>query len=288
MSEVLNTVNYASLGWQNNPYSMQSANNAGLLLNYPAQKYGVQVSSSVPSDYFAHSVNIQNGQKNPVANAVDDCLVRLVPKMYLSKYINENTLNAAVQRNPRIGQILATKGLGVKIDLKNVTGKPQEHFLQTYNKAKELGVDLPLDEYASLMQAALLHDIGKAFIPREILDKPAALTPEERQIVDLHAEIGAEVLKTFNLSPKTIEAVRLHHTECSNPSKQNNKMAQILSVADAYTALKEERPYKKPFTNDEVRNIMQNDSRLNQEVVSDLFISYDLSNMKNFAVQKTA
>ena len=130
--------------------------------------------------------------------------------------------------------------------------------------------------------ACCVHDIGKAFIPREILDKPAALTPEEREIVDLHAEIGAEVLKAMNLNPRVVEAVKIHHIDSSNPIKQNNKMAQILSVADVYSALKDKRPYKKAFTNEQVRNIMQNDLRLNQDVVSTLFFQQDLSDMSNF------
>ena len=205
-------------------------------------------------------------------------------KIYLNKYINEGLIKKAAASNPRISEILAQKGLEANVEIENVTGKIQEHFLSTYNKAKELGANLPLDEYSALLQASLLHDIGKAFIPKEILNKPSALTANEREIVDLHAEIGAEVLKSLNLSPKTVEAVRLHHTECSSPIKQNSEMAQILSVADVYSALGEERPYKKPFTNEQVRSIMQNDTRLNQDVVNNIFYSQDLSNMSNFKI----
>src|SRR5699024_336450 len=127
-------------------------------------------------------------------------------KIFLSKYINENAIKQAAKTNPKIQELLASKGLAVNVDMKNVTGEIEKHFIETYLKAKELGHDLPLNEYGSMLQAALLHDIGKAFIPREILDKPAALTPEEREIVDLHAEIGAEVLKAMNLNPRVVEA----------------------------------------------------------------------------------
>ena len=287
MSEVSNTINLNAQSVQGNFYT-RPFSRAGAVSNVPNCGTSGINSNKINADYFTHTKAVQNAKKNPLLNAIDDCLVRVAPKLYLGKYINETNIKSAAQNNPRISELLASKGLTVNVNIQNVTGKIQSHFLETYNKAKELGSNLPVDEYSSLMQAALLHDIGKAFIPSEILDKPAALTPEEREIVDLHAEIGAEILKAMNLDSKTIEAVKLHHTDCSSVKKQNNAIAQILSVADVYTALRDERPYKKPFTNEDVRNIMQNDSRLNQEYVSNLFFSEDLSNMRNFDIKKTA
>lgn len=283
MSEVSNTIGINHFGMQNVGYvAPNTLQKAGL--GYLKTQGVNSASINNQYDYFTHSNVSKTAARNPIEAAVDDCLVRVAPKIYLNKYINEGLIKKAAASNPRISEILAQKGLEANVEIENVTGKIQEHFLSTYNKAKELGVKLPLDEYSALLQASLLHDIGKAFIPKEILNKPSALTAKEREIVDLHAEIGAEVLKSLNLSPKTVEAVRLHHTECSSPIKQNSEMAQILSVADVYSALGEERPYKKPFTNEQVRNIMQNDTRLNQDVVNNIFYSQDLSNMSNFKI----
>lgn len=283
MSEVSNTIGINHFGMQNVGYvAPNTLQKAGL--GYLKTQGVNSASINNQYDYFTHSNVSKTAARNPIEAAVDDCLVRVAPKIYLNKYINEGLIKKAAASNPRISEILAQKGLEANVEIENVTGKIQEHFLSTYNKAKELGVNLPLDEYSALLQASLLHDIGKAFIPKEILNKPSALTAKEREIVDLHAEIGAEVLKSLNLSPKTVEAVRLHHTECSSPIKQNSEMAQILSVADVYSALGEERPYKKPFTNEQVRNIMQNDARLNQDVVNNIFYSQDLSNMSNFKI----
>lgn len=242
-----------------------------------------QGSKILSTDYFANSNANLSGTSNPLVSTLDDCLSRFAPKIYLSKYMNRNVLEDAVKQNPKIAEILSTKGLSPEIHMENITGKNQEHFLTTYNKAKELGSTLPLDEDSSLLQASLLHDIGKAFIPPEILNKPGKLTDEEKEIVDLHASIGAEVLKTTNLSPKIIEAVALHHTEYTNPRKQNNEAAQILSVADVYSALKEERPYKKKFSDEQVRDIMQKDPKLDPDIVNQIFFSDDLSNSYVFA-----
>lgn len=283
MSEVSNTIGINHFGMQNVGYvAPNTLQKAGL--GYLKTQGVNSASINNQYDYFTHSNVSKTAARNPIEAVVDDCLVRVAPKIYLNKYINEGLIKKAAASNPRISEILAQKGLEANVEIENVTGKIQEHFLSTYNKAKELGANLPLDEYSALLQASLLHDIGKAFIPKEILNKPSALTANEREIVDLHAEIGAEVLKSLNLSPKTVEAVRLHHTECSSPIKQNSEMAQILSVADVYSALGEERPYKKPFTNEQVRSIMQNDTRLNQDVVNNIFYSQDLSNMSNFKI----
>lgn len=267
-------------------------NGTGAPSNYPLNaskatpRIAVQKQSGInaaQSDYFVNSNQNLSGTSNPFISTIDDCLVRVAPKIYLGKYMTEGTLQKAVQENPKITEILSTKGLTPEIHIENVTGKNQEHFLTTYEKAKQLGSDLSSEDYSSLMQAALLHDIGKAFIPPEILNKPGKLTDSEREIVDLHASLGAEVLKTTNLSSKVIEAVGLHHTDYQNPRKQGSEISQILSVTDVYSALKEERPYKKKFSNEQVRDIIQGDSKLNPDMVNEIFYSEDLSNMKNFA-----
>ena len=103
-----------------------------------------------------------------------------------------------------------------------------------------------------LTMAALLHDIGKAGIPNEILDKPGALTPDELAIIRSHPRIGATYLeKQPHLSPTIIDAV-LHHHELLDgsgyPDKQHadaiGPITRIITVCDIYGALIEERAYK--------------------------------------------
>lgn len=237
----------------------------------------IKTSNSPYTDYFVSSTKTATGAQNPVMATIDDCLARVAPKVYLNKYINESVVEKALQTNPRIKEILSQNGLEAEYHMENVTGKNQEHFLTTWGAAKNLTSGLRGDDETCLIQASLLHDIGKAFIPPEILNKPGKLTAEEKEIVDLHSELGAEILKTTNLPSKVVENVRLHHTSASSPVKQNNLASQILSVADVYSALKEERPYKTKFSDEQVRDIMQNDPNLNQDIVNQIFFSEDLS-----------
>src|SRR4051794_12112349 len=97
----------------------------------------------------------------------------------------------------------------------------------------------------------LLHDIGKLAVPATILEKPGALTPEERAIVQTHPEAGAELLDSAKFSPLVRAIVREHHERWDGlgyPRKlagtQINELARIGAVADVYDAITSERPYK--------------------------------------------
>lgn len=230
------------------------------------------INSGAPSqDTFVRTQKQTPAQDNFATKLTESLAVKYAPQVYLSKHMNYSAIKDAMDKNPQIRELLDKSGVPVKINMENLRGKNQDHFITTYQKASEIGANLSKEEQTKLMKAALLHDIGKALIPSEILNKPGALTKEERKIVNLHAELGAEILKAQNVDKDVVEAVLLHHTDCGNPEKRQNKISQILSVADVHSALKEERPYKERFSDRRVREIMQGDNKLNQQFVSQAF-----------------
>ena len=109
-----------------------------------------------------------------------------------------------------------------------------------------------------LQQAAMLHDYGKVLIPKEILNKKGALTPEEKKIMELHSEFGYELLKQQGVNEKVLKLIKYHHQK---PDKSGYPQAesdfeydinaQILEAADVYTALIEERPYHKSYSKED-------------------------------------
>ncbi len=104
-----------------------------------------------------------------------------------------------------------------------------------------------------LEQACMFHDFGKILIPKEILQKPTQLTSQEKDIMSLHAELGADLLKETGMNKKVLELIKNHH----NPQKvNNNELESILAAADIFSALKEERSYKKALTNKEAFNVL--------------------------------
>lgn len=116
--------------------------------------------------------------------------------------------------------------------------------------ANELGLSEAQTKQAGM--AGLLHDIGKAGIPIEVLNKPGALTDEEFTTVKLHPERGHAMLVQANITDEVVLDVVLHHHEKVNGMGYPNKLkadeislfAKMGAVCDVYDAVTSNRPYK--------------------------------------------
>lgn len=102
--------------------------------------------------------------------------------------------------------------------------------------------------------ASLLHDVGKTFIPDEILSKPGALTPEERTIIETHPVKGGRYLMEMGGVPKiAVLAALEHHLRFDGtgypavgPGWRPNIVAQMITIADVFDALRSRRSYSPP------------------------------------------
>ena len=116
--------------------------------------------------------------------------------------------------------------------------------------AHALGLD---DESRRTFQiAALLHDVGKIGVPDAILRKPGALTPEEFEAVKQHPVMGAVIVGAVSGLEGTLEAVRHHHERWDGggypdglTGEATPLTARMMAVADAYSAMTSDRPYRK-------------------------------------------
>jgi putative nucleotidyltransferase with HDIG domain len=116
--------------------------------------------------------------------------------------------------------------------------------------AKELGLSDAETKQAGF--AGLLHDIGKAAIPLDVLNKPGALTEDEFTLVKLHPERGHALLVQANITDKVALDVCLHHHEKMNGMGYPHKLkadeislfAKMAAVCDVYDAITSNRPYK--------------------------------------------
>jgi len=119
----------------------------------------------------------------------------------------------------------------------------------------------------TLRDAAFLHDVGKIAIEDSILLKPGKLTPEERKIMETHAEKGEKIIAPLRTFKDLREIVR-HHQEWYDGSgypdgvkgDQISLSARILTVADVYDALTTTRPYRHAFSHDEALKMMRAES----------------------------
>jgi HD-GYP domain-containing protein (c-di-GMP phosphodiesterase class II) len=97
----------------------------------------------------------------------------------------------------------------------------------------------------------LIHDVGKLAVPPEVLNKPAALTPEEMDVMRTHPDAGIELLRGASLSPLVLSVVRDHHERPDGSGyprgfegRQVQEFPRIAAVADVYDAVTSERVYK--------------------------------------------
>ncbi len=116
--------------------------------------------------------------------------------------------------------------------------------------AKQLGLDQAQTRSAGM--AGLMHDLGKALMPMEVLNKPGKLSPAEFNVIKTHPSEGHRLLSTgLNVDPLVLD-VCLHHHEKTDGSGYPERLrgdeislfAKMGAVCDVYDAITSNRPYK--------------------------------------------
>lgn len=131
-----------------------------------------------------------------------------------------------------------------------------EHCLRLGDLAVRLGreLGLPCGELETLRAGAILHDIGKLYVPVGILTKPAPLDAAELEILRRHARDGARHLASFEFSPEIIAIALEHHERIDGrgylgfAGEEISPLARVVSVVDSYDAMTEDRCYRKGRT----------------------------------------
>lgn len=141
----------------------------------------------------------------------------------------------------------------------------QNHSYRVSVYAVRIGSSLGLrpDQLEDVRAAALLHDIGKIDISRELLYKAARLTKEEYEQMKTHVDRGVNILEpvggTLN---RVIPIILAHHDKFNGAGYHPTRgeeipiEARIISVADVYDALTSDRPYRKAMPPQEAREII--------------------------------
>lgn len=105
------------------------------------------------------------------------------------------------------------------------------------------GFNLPNNEAAALLRAAMLHDIGKVCLPVEVLRQRGPLEEKQMRLLRKHAERGASLLRALDPDDAVIEAIHYHHERVDGLGYHGKKAAdipraaRILAVAEAYDAM---------------------------------------------------
>lgn len=178
-------------------------------------------------------------------------------------------IDKVARSNAALGQILAVK------QYENLTYCHSVNVaMLSFLLGRQLGLDDPT--MTVLVEAALLHDIGKTRVPLELLKKPGALDRRERRLVESHTNLGAEILvEVEGLRPLTPTVALEHHRSVKGGGYPDlgdappHALTQIVAVGDTYEALTGARAYQHPSLPEQACLIMarQAGERLNSALV---------------------
>jgi len=193
----------------------------------------------------------------------------------------------------------------VEIDLKGITLIAEVYkdiidFKSTFTATHTTGVSASAEILSKLFGlteleinlmklAGNLHDIGKLIIPNSILEKPDKLTMEEFAVIRCHTYYSYYVINTIGGLQHIAEWAAYHHEKLDGngypfhcKAEEIDTGARIMTVADIFTAISEDRPYRAAMNKEEVYKTikdMSNKKVLDSKIVDLLFDNYDIVNM---------
>ena len=148
-------------------------------------------------------------------------------------------------------QLATIEALALAIEAR--AGCTPEHIrsIQHYAATLAEAAGLSDADVQAVRTAALLHDIGNMAVPEHILSKPDALTPEEFDRVKIHPRVGAEILRNVPFGAPVSDLVLGHHERWDGlgyPAGLRGEDipvgARILAIADCFSTLQADRPYR--------------------------------------------
>ena len=181
---------------------------------------------------------------------------RIIELSYLQKNLKqevERQTEVAEKRRRKVERmsLQMIKALANTIDAKDSYTNGHSTRVAKYSVMLAGRMGYNGEKLEQVQYAALLHDIGKIGIPKEIINKPSRLTDEEYEIIKTHPVIGGNILDEITEIPDIAVGARWHHERYDGkgyPDKlmreEIPELARIIGVADAYDAMTSKRSYR--------------------------------------------
>jgi diguanylate cyclase (GGDEF)-like protein len=165
---------------------------------------------------------------------------------------------------PAAGVFTVLEGLVVAVDNKDHYTRQHSDDVTRYALALADRLGLSSETVHPLRIAGVLHDVGKIGIPDHILRKPGPLDPEEFEAIKQHVSLGELMIKAIPDLNDVLAAVGAHHERWNGGGYPRGLagediplLGRILAVADAYSAMTTDRPYRKALSVAEAREEMR-------------------------------
>ena len=151
--------------------------------------------------------------------------------------------------------ISSIRSLAAAIDARDPYTRGHSERVTRYARIIARQLKLAPDQVRHVEIGALLHDVGKIGIEDRILRKPAALTPEEFEIMKTHPEKGGQIMEPISFLRDATEVIIHHHERWDGqgyPSGLRGEEipigARVVNVADTFDAMTTNRPYQRAMT----------------------------------------
>lgn len=232
-------------------------------------------------DTLSHDIQI----KSVISDELRIQAVKSIKGIYNSPDNVSYTINTVenLARNI-IYEILNNKNIMVNmIDIKTFDDYIYSHSVNVAVLSSVVGIAMHLEnsKVEKLTASALLHDLGKVFISKDVLNKVGNFTPEEERIYKTHPEKGYRYIKQYyNIAVTTYVGILQHHERFDGKGYPDGKKGEeisrfgrILSVCDAYDNLVTEIPNRKAYLpSDAIEYIMANNGQIFDPKVVKLFL----------------
>ncbi|MBN2243569.1 MAG: HD domain-containing protein [Acidobacteria bacterium] len=187
-------------------------------------------------------------------------LTKPCPTDVIEKFIHEGLRQYRLARMEREYRTLKqwTKSLGGLIEafIRLIASKDpytagHQIRVSQLSAAIARSLDFPGEAVEHITMAAMIHDVGKIYVPAEFLNKPGLLSPSEMNIVKMHPEIGHDILQPINFSFPIHKIILQHHERLDGSGyplglKESDLLTEskIIAVADMLEATSHHRPYR--------------------------------------------
>ena len=196
------------------------------------------------------------GKRIPVS--ISSAMVKLSGKAYIQGIFRDITEQKKAEQElkksyKRVQQVMegVVQAMAATVEMRDPYTAGHQRRVAMLATAVAESMDLPAGDIDGVHMAAVIHDLGKIYVPSEILAKPGRISEIEFSMIKTHPKVGYDILKKIEFPWPVADIVLQHHERMDGTGYPSNLsgddilvQARILAVADVVEAMASHRPYR--------------------------------------------